>query len=510
MSSPSAREILKSVSGVASGNAASRVIAAVSQLILCVWLSPAEFGYWAAAVSTTALISGLTNWGDVNGYLSGRIRSARSIHRRLFVGNLALGLVGGAIAALYLLFGGGTVGLLILLIAISVPLAGEADFRHAVAIKTRNHRAAIVAPFAAAIVKLSVGVALATISHSAWALAASFCAYHVAMILCLRSVFDADRVPDSSTGGYCAVSLGERAVWAVNAWSVRLPLHSAILVCQFLAGPEMLGILYLSFQATIGISGLIAVPLGRVTLANLATLERQTRDVVTARLGMILTAVVVIVVGVVVYGCRTVVPVLSGEWRSAAAVIAILSASLPARIVTPLVDARQMANGEFRQGTVLNLVDAAGTAIAALTCLSGDPLIVAVALAAWKVVFCSVRLVVVVGLMTLVGIVIPSASIATTTIAGVLLAKHGFVGVDLLAAILCGVVGMVQLYVSHASKLRGGGKQGASQDAARSSCRRTCTSVSSQLGRSLGRDQTQQSAVYPLATELRLKSPPTS
>jgi len=65
--------------------------------------------------------------------------------------------------------------------------------------------------------------------------------------------------------------------------------------------------------------------------------------------------------------------------------VIVLCASLPARMMGPVMDALQQARDKWWQSTGFNALDAVGTAAAALTAMSGDVLVLAAALSAWKI-----------------------------------------------------------------------------------------------------------------------------
>ena len=84
-------------------------------------------------------------------------------------------------------------------------------------------------------------------------------------------------------------------------------------------------------------------------------------------------------------------PLLRSQWVEAIPAVVLLSASLPARMMGPVMDALQQARDRWWQSTGFNAIDAVGTAAAACTAAWGDVLVLAAALSAWKIALSLLR-----------------------------------------------------------------------------------------------------------------------
>ncbi|GAA2582824.1 oligosaccharide flippase family protein [Microbacterium binotii] len=388
MSGPT-RGPIRGILGLSVGTVIVRAMAALSQILLAFWLSPEQFGYWAAAMSSISLVAGLTNAGEVNGYLSGKGHDLRTTLRSTVRINLVLTVVACGIALTYLFTGNTFVALLAAIAAVTIPFSGAADVSNAASVKAGKYRYLVAVQTVAAIVRLAFGVLVAALTGSAIALAISALTYFLVIEVGLFRVVRAALRVETPIEKRMPVST--RISWAANSLALTIPLQIGFFVAQFVASPALLGVFYLAYQITVGVAGFVAGPLGRVTLAQLGSLSDKPRLATAIRLSGIFGGGMLVLVIMALWFAPFIQPLLSAEWQAAIPTTIILLASLPARMMGPVVDAYQQATGKWWQGTMFNVVDALGTAAAALFAISGDVLILATAMAAWKIVFALVR-----------------------------------------------------------------------------------------------------------------------
>jgi hypothetical protein len=200
-----------------------------------------------------------------------------------------------------------------------------------------------------------------------------------------------------------------------------LPLQIGFLVAQFFATPATLGIYYFAFQITLGISGLIAVPLARVSLSTLGEMAGTPRARAAMSLCTWFGAGMICVAALATLVIPLAEPYVAERWQAALPATLILLASLPARMMTPVVDAYQQAQGRWWQGTAFNVADIVGTALAALTILTGDVLVLVFAMTLWKVLLSQVRTLAVFGSTTVrqrLGLTLPLLAASVTLCLG--------------------------------------------------------------------------------------------
>jgi O-antigen/teichoic acid export membrane protein len=381
--------VLRGVAGLTVGTTITRGIAAGSQILLAFWLSPAEFGYWAAATSAIALLSGLANFGEVNAYLSGHGSNFRGVRRSTRLLNLGLTAAAAAVAAGYLFGDKPEVATLAFIAAFSIPFGGDAELMYSTGVKVKKYRAVVLAQVAGAISKLVVGVALAAATGSAIAIAVSTLVFFLVMDIGLLRVVK--RETSHEVDEQKAAPLRSRITWAANSLSMTLPLQVGFLVAQFIASPALLGLYFFSFQVTLGISGLVAAPLARVSLSTLGAMAGEARQRMALRLSHYFGLGMLAVVALVSLLLPAFLPVVPADWAAAVPAVAILLASLPIRMIGPVVDAYQQATNKWWQGTAFNILDTLGTAAAALFALTGDILILVLAATVWKILLGVIR-----------------------------------------------------------------------------------------------------------------------
>lgn len=376
---------MRGVLSLSLGTAVTRGLALCTQLLLVIWLAPAEFGYWAAASSAMSLVTGLVNFGEVNGYLANEGSMLQRARRAIWRLNTLLVIVGLGIAGAYVYWGDTRVAALALLIAVSIPIQGDSDLMYAAGVRSSQFSLLIWAQSFGAVLKLLVAVAIASWSESALALAVSALAYYVAVDAAILSRLRRHD-PQPATPAF-EPHRKQRFSWAVNSLMMTIPLQSAYLVAQFLATPEVLGVLYLAFQITLGISGVISQPLARVALSAFASLQggRRARTAMSFMHVFASGMLTIVACGILVMPWAE--PYISPEWTVAVPATLTLLVSLTPRIVSPVIDGFQQSSGRWWQATTFNAVDAIGTGLAACTAVFGDVVLLAISISVWKVLF---------------------------------------------------------------------------------------------------------------------------
>ncbi|MEB2526487.1 oligosaccharide flippase family protein [Kocuria rosea] len=376
---------MRGVLSLSLGTAVTRGLALCTQLLLVIWLAPAEFGYWAAASSAMSLVTGLVNFGEVSGYLANEGSMLKRARRAIWRLNTLLIIVGLGIAGAYLYSGETRVAALALLIAVSIPIQGDSDLMYAAGVRSGQFSLLIWSQSFGAVLKLVVAVAIALWSESALALAVSALAYYVALDTAILSRLRRND-PQPATPVY-EPHRKQRFSWAVNSLMMTIPLQSAYLVTQFLAAPEVLGILYLAFQITLGISGVISQPLARVALSAFASLQGGDRAQTAMSFMNVFASGMLIIVACGILVLPWAEPYISPEWAVAIPATLTLLVSLTPRIVSPVIDGFQQSSGRWWQATSFNAVDAIGTGLAACTAVFGDVVLLAMSISVWKVLF---------------------------------------------------------------------------------------------------------------------------
>ncbi|MET3636599.1 oligosaccharide flippase family protein [Curtobacterium oceanosedimentum] len=430
--------MLKGILGLSIGTVVTRALAAVSQLVLALWLAPSDFGAWAAATSLVSVLTGLANFGEVNGYLSGKGGTYRRVRRVTRVQNSVLAALGLGLASTYFLRGEEEIGWLAVIVALTIPLVGDAERMYSTGVKYRAYRAVVAAQTTAALVKIACGILIAAVGGGSLALAASTLLFYVAMDLVISvAVRKRVRVDVDGAG---RVSVRDRFKWAINSLFVTLPLQAGFIVAQFVTSPHVLGLYYFAYQVTTGISGLVSVPLSRVSLARFAELSGSDRGAAARKLATVFGGLTLVAAALMALILPILEPLLRSQWVEAIPAVVLLSASLPARMMGPVMDALQQARDRWWQSTGFNALDAVGTAAAACTAVWGDVLVLAAALSAWKIALSLLRTWIVLrdqGLLHRITLTVP-----VTLGAALVMASQFFVGpAAVLAAVIAGVLG---------------------------------------------------------------------
>ncbi|MFI8632491.1 oligosaccharide flippase family protein [Microbacterium sp. NPDC077663] len=384
--------VLRGAVSLSVGTAAVRGLSAASQLVLAIWLLPAEFGLWAASLSSLTFFTSIANFGEVNGYLSGRSNSFRRLIRATRRQNAVLMAVALVAAIVVFLAAGAEGGVLALIIALSIPFQGEADVYYAAGVKVRAYAKLVIAQLVAASLKLLVGVGLAIWLGNALALAIPTLLYYVVQIALLRGlrkqVAEREENPEP-------VTIWERFSWAINSLVMTLPLQIGFFVAQFVTDKETLGLYYLAFQLSLGISGLLAVPLARVALSAFGEESGPGRVRLAVSLSQILGAAVTLAVAGLSAAVVFLGPIVPTDWRAAVPVAIVMMASLPIRLIGPVLEGYQQSNKQWWQSTVFNAIETVASALIALTLAQVDLVTFALILTAWRLLFGIVRMIVV-------------------------------------------------------------------------------------------------------------------
>lgn len=381
--------VLRGAITLSVGTGVVRGLSAASQLLLALWLAPAQFGLWAAALASLTFFTSIANFGEVNGYLSGRAPGFQRLVRSTRRQNLLLTAAAGIVVIVIWRVSGTESGILALMLALSIPLQGESDVFYALGVRQRMYGRLVWAQLAASIVKLGLGVAVAVLTASALALAVSTLVYYVVLLAVLRLLQGGT---ENDTEHLAAIPRNERATWAVNSLVMSLPLQIGFFVAQFVTNDAILGVYYLSFQISLGLSGLLAVPLARVALSAFGQSRGQTRNLLALDLTYALAATVAAIVGAVSIAALIAEPFVPDEWQVAVPVAILMLASLPVRLVAPVLEGFQQANAQWWQSTWFNVVETLASAALALALAVVDLRTFALFMVIWRLAFGVVRM----------------------------------------------------------------------------------------------------------------------
>jgi O-antigen/teichoic acid export membrane protein len=376
---------------LSSGTFAIQLLSAVGQLALALWLDAAQFGYWAAATAGLIVVSAFVNLGEVNGYLArpaARLSASTQRTRRI---NLVLTLAGLVIATTYYAAGRESVAVLMAIAALNLPLMGEDGLLYAHYVRAGRRRDVVAAQTLGALCRLAVGIAVAWATGSAIAFALSMFAASLLTVARLRLGLRRDPTRLLVAEMEPAMPIRARLPWAAQSFSQTVARQADYLVVSFVSTPQLLGIYWFSYQATVGISGVIASPLSKSALSELARADRTERPMLARHLVGYVAGGAGIVCAAIAGAVLMMKDLLPDGWAAAGPVVVLLLGSLPARLLAPIVDALQMAGGRWWSSTSYGAMDALGTAVAALAAMTGDVRLLASAIVVWKVTLAIVR-----------------------------------------------------------------------------------------------------------------------
>lgn len=381
-------KIAASIAGLSTVHLVTQVMAAGAQFLLAIWLLPADFGFWATATAWTALLLGLANFGEVNGYLSDpHARLGNSVRRTLIPNAVLLGVALG-MSALAAYQGQQTLAWLLLICGVNIPAQGLGNLLYAGMVKHRFRRKLVLAQVASAIARILVMLVIAMATGSALALAAGLLVMSASLVvMCSWALKDRTELQEGS------VTPRKPLLWGGQSLSQMLALQADYLVLSILANPVVLGLYFFSYQVTVAMTAVVSPALSRTAMAEFARATSQPARLRLAvglqqRLGLVSSLLTLLAATLIVVAA----PLLPSAWSSARDLILVLLLSIPARLANPLTDALQMASGRWRRSSLYNLIDAIGTAAAATSLIVWDIFWVALAIAIWKAVWSGFRI----------------------------------------------------------------------------------------------------------------------
>lgn len=388
-------------------------MSALSQFLLVAWLTPVDFGLFAAANAALIVIVALTNLGEVNAFLTGAVPRHEDLIRTTRSVNAFLALAGCFVAFVFYSAGSSNLALMISLVALTIPLTGGALAWNAVAIRRMSLRVAILGQFAGAVAKLLAGVSIAAATGSAFALPLALATGALANTGTTRWLLRATtEPPESAPDGAHERSRFDRARWGAQSLVQYFGAQSDYLVIATVASPHLLGIYFLAYQATVGVSALVSGPLMKSGLVELG--RSKGADLAVAKSLGLQTSVYVVALSALAGACvMAASPHFPGAWSAAGAPLVMLLGSLTGRLLTPVLEAQLLAAGEVGRSFWVNGADIIGTALAAVIIVTGDVLLVALAVSIWKVTVAGLRCLAVFGFRGLLVALPAVASLGT-------------------------------------------------------------------------------------------------
>lgn len=382
-----ATSVLRGVAQLSLGTALIRAVAGASQFVLAIWLVPEDFGHWAAAVSATAFVSALMNLGLVDGYLARQGLTFGRLIKQTTVANTSLGLIGLLIAGVYQLSGQSTVAWLVVIAAMNIPLTGLSEVLIARRLRHRRYRAIVTSQAIAAALKLGAGAAIAALTHSPLAIGLSTVIFSLVIVAFLSPRLGVETEPEDETG----YRPRARYKWASNALATKLTLNLGFFVAQFLTSAEVLGVYYLSFQAVLAVSGVVAPPLKKVALNSLAAAAESRRASIAQNLSVLVNASTVAACATIGLAAPFLVPYVPPAWESAIPAALIFLSILPSRMLSPIIDAYQQARDDWWRSTRFHILDGFVVCLAALSAATGDVMLIAMTVCTSRLALMSIR-----------------------------------------------------------------------------------------------------------------------
>lgn len=370
------------------GRIGSRAASLAVQTTAAVFLAPEGLGAWATASSIQALLHSLKNRGIANAFL----RSATPIgnwRQRLRRWNLGI-----AFASLGVPVVAAAVGFLdsqelaiALVLAPLVLVISEAEWRELALMKLRLERPIAGAYWKAASVQVILGVGLASAFGTPWALLAATWGWAASLAVALPACGKPGRQAAREPKELAAV----RWSGPVLVLGGALASKADYVVGAALLSRADLGRYFLAYQASVGLSSLAAVPMGRLFILH-GDQEGSNRAALLRAVGWM--AVATPVAGAVGLAAGLLLPIVAGsEWQNPWLFL-ILFASTPARLVGELVVASDQRALDWGRSARDKWVDAAGTvgfATAGLMAFGRTEVVLAVAVVLWKTSFAGVR-----------------------------------------------------------------------------------------------------------------------
>lgn len=380
-----ASSFLGSIAKLTAGAVTSRALGAVAQLLLAVWLLPQDFGAWATASAVAALVIGIRNVGQVSGYLSMEGSKLSEYLPSAQLANLVLTCLIVVMGLTFAVHGRQNVFLLLALMAVSLPFHAQSDFHYAELVRMGRPSRVYFGQSVGAVVRLIVGAVVAWATKSPLAFGLSYLAAHLATSYTYAQGIPALWVPRLPSRRRRLASAPISATWTAHSFVMTANSQIDYLVLSVLARPQLLGIYFLSYQSSVGLTAMAAVPVGRVLLAGLSSRPsvesrtRLTRETTRWTVG--------VSIGGVAVGAA-ILPSFRGsvspQWETALPAISVLLGSVPARLLTPVADAALQAEQMWGSSIRLHLADLVGTGLAASVALTGDVVVTAAAVSVWK------------------------------------------------------------------------------------------------------------------------------
>lgn len=374
--------MIRRIVHLAAGSAGAQLLGASVVFAVAAWLSPADFGRWAQATASMSILAALTNLGEVNAYLSSRTSDAHAARYFSVRWNLLLTALGFCYAAILAAVGQAEVGLLVVLVALNIPIAGDAALLYALHLRNNADARLVASMWASAVIRFGVSVLAAWGLDSPVALGLGMVTGSIAQSALLRT-----RIP-RDTEGQRRRSARATGAWGVQSLSQVLPSQADYLVASTLTSPVVVGTYFIAYQATMAATAWLGLPLAKVSLSDFTMLESAQRITQAKRLSVVL---VVGLGGASILVTLTALYIPTGwlgqDWVNVVPALGIIFSSLPARFLVPVADAMSLAAGRRNASILWNLGDASGTAVFAVAAVLDSAIALAVASVLWKVTF---------------------------------------------------------------------------------------------------------------------------
>lgn len=452
----SEKNIAKAAGAVSIGSLIVQAGGVLGQFVYAIWLTPSDFGLWATASASMALVGALLNAGEANAYLAGSSVGISGPFKRSRTFNYMLTAVGMLVAVNFTLFADLEVAAMITVLACGLPLQGRATMLIAAFIKIRSRSTLIAFQAVGTVVRLLIGIMVASIWASPLALALAYVSYSLVVVF-LGQVWIKRSAPQLASAESAPVgSWSLRVDRAVHQVSQTLPNQIDYLTISIFAGAQVLGLYFFAYQATSAISAMLSSPLSKATMSELSGIERARRVPLVCRFLILIVALVGLGSALVSLIIQPLSDFLGERWQDVLAPLVILLSSLPARFVIPITEALNMVNAKWRRSIWINVADALGvcaSAVIALVGVGGGVVTLAIFVTIWKVAFGNVRAIVSLRgqrLLAFVAIVVPSTLYAAIFAMSVLV--YGYFGWLAFVAVL--IIVSAQLIVFVATMMR--------------------------------------------------------
>lgn len=379
--------IIAGILGLSSINVVTQALGAGSQLLLAFWLTPSDYGVWATASAWTAILLGLANFGEVNGYLSRGGARLRESLRKSLGPNFVLAAVAMALAMGVWLRGEPLLALVIALCALNIPIQGMSSLLFAAMIKHRFRRRLAVTQLVASACRFTVMLLIAWTTGSPIAFAMGMVT--MSILSALGCALALRHRVEASVG----MSAARRPrAWTAQAVSQMLAGQSDYLALSVVAAPAVLGLYFFSYQATVALTAMMVPILSRTVMAELSRIAEQNDKAHFA--AHVMLRFVWIGAGLAVCAAMLVViahDLLPRGWQEAAPLLLALLASVPARLTNPISDAVQMAGDRWYRSALVNVIDGVGTVTVIFLMIPYGILMATAFVALWKVVWSLAR-----------------------------------------------------------------------------------------------------------------------